>query len=75
MPLKEGTTVEDVLRVIVETTRTMADGYRQSEDDCSDVAETAVGNAGYFMLRGLGFNHDEAHTMFNSATLSQEQKP
>lgn len=75
MPLREGTSVEDVLRVIVETTRTMADGYRQSDDDCSDVAETAVGNTGYFMLRGLGFNHDEARAMFNRAALSQEEKP
>lgn len=63
----EYVSLDAVADLVVETTQTMADGYRSnvtsvSSDDQIDRAQAcavAVSNAGVFVLQAMGFSMDE----------------
>ena len=58
-------TPDEIARYIAETAIVMSDGYKASVhcEHCDDGA-TAANNAGFFMLKGLGYETDEIKQMF-----------
>ena len=61
-------TKDEIVKVIVETSQAVAFGYQQTHcAHCTD-GRTAASNTGYFILKALGYSHDEIVQLNASAT-------
>jgi hypothetical protein len=64
MPLKQGITMEEVIKAIC---RECCSPPYEYENETSNDAARSVSNAGYMILHNMGFTHEEIVPMYDEA--------